>query len=196
MDQLIATSSSELGRPCRSEDKKFHELTAALTQHFAPAPLAIAKRYRFHKRDQAPGETMAAYVPELQHMVRYCDFAGNPDKFLHDRFVCGLKNEAVIKKLLKEKDLDLPKTIAIATDTEIVSRDAAERGKGSTTAAPVHSISKQRPPPKTSSSLSRDNCFRCGRMGHTPQNCKCKEMHCLQCGKRGHIARACPAKNN
>ena len=33
-------------------------------------------------------------------------------------------------------------------------------------------------------------------MGHTPQNCKSKEMDCLQCGKRGHIARACPAKNN
>ena len=33
-------------------------------------------------------------------------------------------------------------------------------------------------------------------MGHTPQNCKCKEKDCLQCGKRGHITRACPAENN
>ena len=66
-------------------------------------------------------------------------------------------------------------------------------GKGSTT---VYSIKKQRLLPKTSSSPSRDNCFRCGRLGHNPQNCKCKEMDRLQCGKRGHIARACPAKNN
>ena len=137
--------------------------------------------------------------PGLQYfrrMARYCDFGWNLDISVRDRFVCGLKNEAVVKKLLQEKDLDLPKAIAIATATEIASRDAAELGKGSTTAAPVHSIRKERPLPKTSSSPSRDNCFRCGRMGHTPQNCKCKEMDCLQCGKRGHIARTCPAKNN
>ena len=127
-------------------------------------------------------------------MARYCDFGGNLDIFLRNRFICGLKNEAVIKKLLQEKDLDLPKAIAIATAIEIASRDAAELGKGSTTAAPVHSIRKQRPLPKTSPSPSPDKCFRCGRMGHTPQNCKCKEIDCLQCGKRGHIARACPAK--
>ena len=129
-------------------------------------------------------------------MARYLDFGGNLDISLRDRFVCGLKNEAVIRTLLQEKDLDLPKAIAIATATEIASRDAAELGKGSTTAVPVHSIRKQSPLPKTSSSLCRDNCFRCGRMGHTPQNCKCKEIDCLQCGKRGHIARGCPAKNN
>ena len=71
-------------------------------------------------------------------MARYCDFGGNLDISLRDRFVCGLKNEAVIKKLLQEKDLDLPKAIAIGT--EIASRDAAELGKDSTSAAPVHSI--------------------------------------------------------
>ena len=171
-------------------------MTAALTQHFAPAPLAIAQCYRFHKRDQAPGETVATYVAELQCMARYCDFGGNLDILLRDRFVCGLKSEAVIKKLLQENDLDLPKVIAIATATEIALRDAAELGKGSATAAPVHSIRKQRPLTKTSSSPSQDNCFRCGRMGHTPQNCECKEMDCLKCGKHGHIAGACPAKNN
>ena len=145
--------------PANPKAKSFDELTAALTQHFAPAPLAIAERYRFHKRDQAPGETMATYVAELLRMARYCDFGGNLNISLRDRFVCGLKNEAVIKKLLLEKDLDLPKAIAIETATKTASRDTTELGKGSTTAAPVHSIRKQRPLPKTSSSPSRDHCF-------------------------------------
>ena len=186
----------KLGRPSRSENEKLRRVDRRADSAFAPAPLAIAERYRFHKRDQAPGETVATYVAEVRRMARYCDFGGNLEISLRDRFVWWLKNKAVIKKLLQEKDLDLPKAIAIATATEIASRDAADLGKGSTTAAPVHSIRKQRLLPKTSSSLSRDNCFRCGRMGRTPQNCKCKEMDCLQCGKRGHIARACPVKNN
>ena len=71
--------------------------------------------------------------------------------------VCRLKNEAVIKKLLQENYLDLPKAIAIATATEITFRDAVQLVKGSTTAAPVHSIRKHRPLPKTSSSNSQDH---------------------------------------
>ena len=141
-----------------------------------------------------PGETVATYVAERRRIACYCDFGGNLDISLRDRFVCGLKNEAVIKKLLQEKDLDLPKTIAIATATEISSRDAAELGKGSTAAGTVNNIRKQRPLPKTSSSPSRDNCFRCGHMGHTPQNCKCKDMDSLQCGKRGTMLELAPRR--
>ena len=51
--------------PADLKTKSFDKLTAALTQHFAPAPLAIAERYRFHKRDQVPGETVATCVAEL-----------------------------------------------------------------------------------------------------------------------------------
>ena len=82
----------------------FDELTIVLTQHFTPSPLPIAKLHRFHKRVQAPGETVATYVSELRRMAHCCDFGGN----LRDRFACGLKNGDVIKKLPAEKDLDLP----------------------------------------------------------------------------------------
>ena len=56
--------------PAELKTKSFDELTAALTQHFAPAPLAIAERYRFHMQNQAPGETVAIYVAELGRMAR------------------------------------------------------------------------------------------------------------------------------
>ena len=172
--------------------KSFDELTAALTQHFFPWP---SRHCRTLSLSQARPSASSWRDGGNLRIARYCDFSANLDLSLRDRFVCGLKNEAVIKKLLQEKDLDLPKAITIVTATEIASRDAAELGRGSTMAAQVHNIRKQRPLPKTSSSPSRENCFRCGRMGHTLQNCKCKEMDCLQCGKRCHIARACDAKN-
>ena len=37
-------------------------------------------------------------------------------------------------------------------------------------------------------------CYRCGRQGHLPQNCKFKEALCHSCGKMGHIAVACRNK--
>ena len=122
--------------PADPKTRSFDELTAALTQHFAPVPLAIAEHYCFHKRDQAPGETVATYIAELTYRT-YVTVTS--------------VNEAVNKKLLEEKDIDLPKAIAIATATENASPDAAEMGKGSARAAPVHRITKQGPIPKTSS---------------------------------------------
>ena len=95
------------------------------------------------------------------------------------RFLCGLKNEAVIKKLLQEKDLDLPKAIDIATETDIDSPYADELGKRSTLAAPVHSIRKQRHASQNQFFIY--DSFSCGRMENTTQNCKCKEIDCLQC---------------
>ena len=180
--------------PNDPKTKSFNELATALKQHFSPAPLAIAERYRFHKRDQAPGETVVTYVAELRRMARHCDFGTNLDTTLRDRLVCGLKSEATIKKLLQEKSLDLEKAVAIATATEIASRDAAELGRGAatgSTAQAVHRFGTRPPPPKPTAAPSTDTCFRCGRSGHLAQNCKCKDMECRRCGKRGHIARAC-----
>ena len=39
-----------------------------------------------------------------------------------------------------------------------------------------------------------DPCYRCGRKGHQPQNCRFREAQCHNCGKTGHIAVACRNK--
>ena len=182
---------NNLVSPDNPKDKNLNELKDALKQHFSPAPLEIAERYRFHKRDQASGETVATYLAELRRLARYCNFGASLDTYLRDRLTCGLKNEGVIKKLLQEKNLTLQKAVEIASAMEIAARDAAELGK---TAAPVHSlVRKPRPQSKVGTApINSDTCFRCRRSGHRSADCKCKEMDCRKCGKRGHISRACP----
>ena len=101
----------------------------ALLAHFSPKPLVIAERYRFHKRDQLPGESIATYVAELRRFGRPCNFGTNLDDCLRDRLVCGWSNTHIIKKMLAEKDLDLSKAIQLATESETASRDAMELGK-------------------------------------------------------------------
>ena len=34
-------------------------------------------------------------------------------------------------------------------------------------------------------------CYKCGKIGHTPSKCRCKEGVCHNCGKKGHITAAC-----
>lgn len=43
-------------------------------------------------------------------------------------------------------------------------------------------------------SKSEKACYRCGKVGHQPEDCWCKDINCRNCGKRGHIERACKNK--
>ena len=41
---------------------------------------------------------------------------------------------------------------------------------------------------------TRPKCFRCGRSGHQPQQCKYKTFKCHNCQKVGHLASVCRSK--
>ena len=101
--------------------------------------LVIAEKYRFDKRDQLPGESVAAYIAELRRFARHCNFGRNLDDCLRDRLMCGLSNTHIIKILLAEKDLNFLKAIPLATASETASRDAMELGKTSAPAS-VHKL--------------------------------------------------------
>lgn len=52
-------------------------------------------------------ESVADYVAELRWLTIHCKFSTFLDNALRDRFVCGLKSEAIQTKLLTEADLIL-----------------------------------------------------------------------------------------
>lgn len=59
------------GKPC---DKSLEELKVLLKNHYTPEPLVIAERFKFHKRDQKQGETVATYLIELKRLASTCKF--------------------------------------------------------------------------------------------------------------------------
>ena len=72
----------------------------ALHHHFEAKRVVIAQRFHFHKRYQAAGESIANYDASLRKLASQCKFGDSLEEALHDHFVCGLRYEAIQRRLL------------------------------------------------------------------------------------------------
>ena len=86
--------------PDKPQEKSFNELAAELKTHFEPRKVVIAERFHFHRRSQELGETIAEYMAQLRRLSIDCAFGAYLNDALRDRFVCGLRDEAVQRRLL------------------------------------------------------------------------------------------------
>ena len=48
--------------PKKPNELQYADIVELLTKHFDPAPLIIAERFKFHKRDQRRGESISEYL--------------------------------------------------------------------------------------------------------------------------------------
>lgn len=74
----------------------------------------MAECFTFYKRNQAMWESVVEYVVELRKLATYCEFGTFLDWALRDRFICGLRDEAIQKKLLMKSELEFAWGIEIA----------------------------------------------------------------------------------
>ena len=112
------------------------------------------------------------------------------DEQLRDRLVDGLRSESIQRRLLSEGNVNLQRAYEIALSMEAASREASgiQATSKDTTVPAVGHLSQQR----------RGLCYRCGKSGHSPDQCYYKKLTCRTCGKKGHIAVACrnPGKDS
>lgn len=175
-----------LVQPAKPGDKSFNEIVEILRNHYAPKPLIIAERFRFHKRNQQEGESVAQFVAILKQLSEHCDFGRSLNDTIRDRLVCGLRSETIQKRLLTETNLTLEKSIDISTSMEMAAKEAQQLSG----ATQVHKLFTQPKKVVTTGQL----CYRCGKPGHQSNECWCKDLDCRSCGKKGHIERACRNK--
>ena len=175
---------SDLLAPDPPADKSFEAISTALHNHFEPKRSVITEHFHFHKRDQAADETIADFDAALRKLAVHCEFGNHLQETLRDRFVCGLRHEAIQCRLLSESTLTYAKAIEITRGMESADKDA----KTFKMSDPIIKKLSSRPQKFTE---MRTNCYRCGRANHTPANCKFKDSRCLKCKKLGHIAPVC-----
>ena len=84
------------------------------------------QRYKFHTPFQEPSESVATYVSELRSIVEYCNFDSMLDAMLHDRLVCGIRDNTIQWRLLAESDLNFAKVFEAAQCMEAAAKNAKE----------------------------------------------------------------------
>ncbi|XP_030586939.1 uncharacterized protein K02A2.6-like [Archocentrus centrarchus] len=173
--------------PAKPAAKSFKEITEVLQKHFQPKPLVIAERFRFHKRHQLKTESTSEYIADLRRLSEHCQFGEGLSDALRDRFVCGLHNESIQKRLLTEDNLTLNRALEIAISMETAAKDAGELQGKYTEPRSVNKMRMQR-------NDKSQTCYRCGKKSHDAANCWFKDKECLQCNKKGHIQKMCKSK--
>ena len=196
---------SNLLAPEKPKSKTFEELSTKLKEHYQPKRVVIAERFHFHQRVQKQGENMTEFLAQLRQLATHCKFGNYLNEALRDRFVCGLRDEAIQRKLLSETDLTLSRALELARGLEVASKQAKELKETRTSEVPIHALttSKQqqfsrntRSSQKTQISANSLKCNRCGGIRHTAQVCRFREAICHACHKKGHLAKMCRSKQN
>ena len=136
----------------------------------------IAERHRFYTRSQGANETVQDFVADLRRLAITCEFGDFLDQALRDRFVCGLRVEAVQRVLLTEAGLTLARAVEIAQAKETASQNikGLKIASGSTTQA-LMQVRRDATPDKDHSPMKGKLCHRCGRRGHEDSGCRFKD---------------------
>ena len=168
------------------------ELVAILKQHYEPKRLTVARRFYFHRRDQAAHETISEYMAELRKLATPCEFGEYLDEALRDRLVCGLRSETIQNRLLSEAELSLTKAVTMAQSMEAAELETKSLQVEKTTI--VNNVRSNSSGTRPGSSSTRKACQHCGKNNHTSENCFYKEAACHHCKRTGHLAKVCRAK--
>ena len=110
--------------------KTVKTLSETLINHLKPQPIIIAERYLFYCRDQSENESITEHLADLRKLTLSCDFKDILDQAFRDRFVCGLQNNSIRRRLLAKRKLNLKSVIELAKtmenanlETQIISTD-------------------------------------------------------------------------
>ena len=182
-------------------DFSFAQLVEKVRVHREPKTSTILRRFQFNSRTRAPDESVADYVAGLRRLAERCAYGEMLEEMLRDRFVCGINNAAIQRRLLAESDLTLTKAVAVAqaaeiADTEVKELQSSTAGisiESTTDDKDVHKCTSEYPA-RTKNKVNRGtDCYRCGAK-HNPDQCRFKSVNCHACGKLGHIAKVCRTK--
>lgn len=185
----------DLAKPVELTTKSYTELSAMLETHYTPKPSVIMQRYKFNSRLRQPGESISAYAAALRNLTEHCNFGDTINEMIRDRFVVGIEEERIQRRLLSETTLTLEKAIQMAESMSLADKELKYIKRTTEQSHRVNKLSSQAKPRHTQSQASAPShssltCFRCNG-SHLADKCYYKDEMCRFCKRIGHIERAC-----
>ena len=165
------------------------------------------ERHRFFMRNQLVHESIDQYATELRSRAQSCEFSSLKESLIQDRIICGILDDGLRERLLRQDNLTLDKTLQVCRAAEQTRAQAqALSSTGENASIPVDflsktkkkfsgSRSKQSKPQggSTSKPQGRTDSDACGRCGyqHSKDKCPAQGQTCKKCGKQNHFAKCC-----
>ncbi|XP_063370221.1 uncharacterized protein LOC134658469 [Cydia amplana] len=125
-----------IGEQCREVYEQFTDkittikgLLENFDKYFLPTKNLTIERHKFFSRGQQEGESVEQYTFELNKLAMTCEFKDLKDDLIRDRLICGLREDAMRERLLRESEtLTLKKAVDMCRIAEM-SRMQAGRIK-------------------------------------------------------------------
>ena len=98
----------------KDADGSYSVIVDRLQNHTKPEKSALVARYEFDKRSRQVGESVSNYVATLKHLASECKFSDvTRAERLRDRLEYGIRDDKMLRDLLREKLDDLTFEIAV-----------------------------------------------------------------------------------
>ena len=94
--------------------------------HYDDVAEEQSTRYHFNTHVWRKGESVAAYVSELQGLAQFCNYGDLLETMLRDHLVCGINDESIQRRLLAETALTFKKALELAQGMENAAKDVLE----------------------------------------------------------------------
>ncbi|XP_071104112.1 uncharacterized protein [Haliotis cracherodii] len=165
-----------------------------------PHTSVMYERYLFNMRCQQEGENIDNYVAELRNMARSCEFGTLTENLIRDRVICGIHDDKVRSKLLREEDLYLEKAIEICRAGEQMScKVDLLMAYSPVSTDDLHREDRKMSPrddilSQGTESRQQDNktvCHNCDGNHKRYEQCPAFGLVCRICNKRNHFAKVC-----
>ena len=144
--------------PALPADKTYVQLVKSFKDYLNPKPSVICERFRFNKCEQAKSESIAQFITNFNRLAEHCDFNAFRKDALRDRFVCGLRDLNIQKRLLSVKDLTWEKATEQAISLELADLNAVEF-KPSFTALSTNKVKSSKKGTSVNSRFKESNSF-------------------------------------
>ena len=108
------------------DEMKLEKVMEKFESYCMPKRNVTYERHKFFTRSQHENETIDQYATELRNRAQSCEFGDLTNSLIQDRIICGMLDNSVRERLLRQESLTLDKTLQLCRAAETTRAQAKE----------------------------------------------------------------------